>query len=91
MSGSGGKADVLRRPSECLFIAISRLSLLLKSNRTLAHRDAGGGSRPQHQELNYKSVLEIRAGGWGRICGRMPSLLPSSVLGEPSGHSVFKL
>ncbi len=33
-----------------LLVAISRLSAFCNSNRILAHRDAGGGSRPQHQE-----------------------------------------
>ena len=50
MSAVGGKPDVARRWSELLLLAISRLSLLLKSNRTLAHCEAGGGSRPLHQE-----------------------------------------
>ena len=43
---NGSQSRTLESP----FVAISRLSLLLKSNRTLAHCDAGGGSRPLHQE-----------------------------------------
>ncbi len=44
-----GKSGSRFRGTGRLLLAISRLSLLLKSSRTLAHWEAGGGSRPLHQ------------------------------------------
>jgi hypothetical protein len=44
------EAEVLRLGTGGLRLAISRLSSLRNGARNLAHRDAGGGSRPQHQE-----------------------------------------
>ncbi len=51
---------MVRRWSELPLLAISGLSLLLKSNRILAHCEAGGGSRLQyHNPMTAKARSPI--------------------------------
>ncbi len=67
--GLGSQAEVQRGPRNVRFwgwsgsrfrasggplIANSRLTPLLEGGRHRAHRDAGGGSRPQHQEETFE-------------------------------------
>ncbi len=48
-----------RRWSELLLLAKSRLTPLIEGGRYRAHRDAGGGSRPQHQILTLALPKEV--------------------------------
>ncbi len=51
---SWGQSGSRFRTAGGLLLAISRLSRPRNSDRNLAHRDAGGGSRPPHQERTYE-------------------------------------
>ncbi len=53
MSAIWGRAEVRGDTAEQPLLAKSRLTALGNSNRNVAHRDAGGGSRPQHQERSF--------------------------------------
>ncbi len=59
MSAFGGKADVRELPAICLLIAKRRHRSLFGSNRNVAHRDAGGGSRPQHHKRTLALPQEV--------------------------------
>ncbi len=48
------------RAATCLLVAITGLSLSLVNGRTLAHFDAGGGSRPLHQKRTF-AVVDCQA------------------------------
>lgn len=74
-SGAAGISAVAGAGLEQPGIAISRLSALCKSCRILERCDAGGGSRPQHQERSFGHVAltprSIHAADKGRQQVRM--------------------
>ncbi len=81
-SAYGGRLAVVAGTSRQPVLAISRLSQLHNGNRTLAHRDAGGGSRlPHHKRiLLYSDYLPITGRVIRPSARRMmaPEPLPSS-------------
>jgi hypothetical protein len=55
--GSWGKSGSRFRAAGCPFVALIRLSLLFKSNRTMTNYDAGGGGRPLHEQRTLASLI----------------------------------
>ncbi len=56
MSEVGGTPDLPWTRPEGPFIAMNGLWPIHNSNRNMAHRGAGGGSRPQHQKLTLMAL-----------------------------------
>jgi hypothetical protein len=54
------KLPVAERPQGRQGVATSRLSLPLNSDRTVAHRDAGGGSCTLYQKRSFVAALDIQ-------------------------------
>lgn len=60
MSARCLKADLRCELPSLPGLAISRLKPLRNSNRTLAHCDAGGGSRPPHHKPTLAFPKEVK-------------------------------